>query len=158
MAPALPSQRLRVLFLASRDWYHPATTGGDITLWENARYLASVGHEVTFVAARYAGAPQEELLDGIKVVRLGGLHSLWLRTFTYYLSRGRGRYDVVVAEGFGGSRIPRLTPCFYCRRSLETIPSRQSLWGASSAMLKWLASFSSGRLKTTAALATREPS
>ena len=26
--------------LATRDWYHPATTGGDITMWEQARYLA----------------------------------------------------------------------------------------------------------------------
>src|SRR5207245_1523606 len=60
MAPTPSPQKLRVLFLASRDWYHPATTGGDITLWENARYLASIGHDVTFVAARYAGAPQEE--------------------------------------------------------------------------------------------------
>jgi glycosyltransferase involved in cell wall biosynthesis len=111
--------KLKVLFLASRDWYHPATTGGDITLWENARYLASIGHDVTFVAASYAGAPSSEVLDGIKVVRLGGLHSLWFQTFVYYLSHGRGRFDVVVAEGFGGSRIPRLAP-LYVREPIIT--------------------------------------
>lgn len=105
-------KHLRVLFLATRDGYHPATTGGDMTLWENARYLASVGHEVTFVCAGYPGAAKEEFLDGIRVVRLGGIHSLWMRTFIYYRSRCRGRYDVVVAEGFGGSRIPRLTPLY----------------------------------------------
>src|SRR5467141_1951392 len=103
MVPSSASPRLRVLFLASRDWYHPATTGGDITLWENARYLASIGHRVTFVAAHYPGALEQEVLDGIAVVRLGGLHSLWLRTFLYYRSHARGNYDVVVAEGFGGS-------------------------------------------------------
>ncbi|TME54133.1 MAG: glycosyltransferase family 4 protein [Chloroflexi bacterium] len=103
---------IRVLFLATRDWYHPATTGGDMTLWENARYLASVGHKVTFVTARYSGAPKQELLDGIEVVRLGGIHSLWFRTFLHYMRRCRGRYDVVVAEGFGGSRIPRLAPLY----------------------------------------------
>jgi glycosyltransferase involved in cell wall biosynthesis len=112
MASSSASRRLRVLFLATRDWYHPATTGGDITLWENARYLASVGHDVTFVAAHFDGASREELLDGIKVIRLGGIHSLWLRTFVYYLSHGRGRYDAVVVEGFGGSRIPRLAPLY----------------------------------------------
>jgi glycosyltransferase involved in cell wall biosynthesis len=109
----------KVLFLATRDWYHPATTGGDNTMWENARYLASKGHEVTYVAAGYAGAPSEEQRDGIKVVRLGGIHSLWFRTFAYYMSRCRGRYDVVVAEGFGGSRIPRLTP-LYVREPIIT--------------------------------------
>ncbi len=90
-----------------------------MTLWENARYLASVGHEVTFVAAGYPGAPKTETLDGIRVVRLGGIHSLWFRTFVLYISRHRGRQDVVIAEGFGGSRIPRLTP-LYVREPLIT--------------------------------------
>jgi glycosyltransferase involved in cell wall biosynthesis len=106
------ARNLKILFLATRDWYHPATTGGDNTMWENARYLASVGHQVTFVAAHYPGAKKEETLEGIKVVRLGGIHSLWLQTFLYYVSQGRGRYDVVIAEGFGGSRIPRMAPLY----------------------------------------------
>jgi glycosyltransferase involved in cell wall biosynthesis len=103
---------LRVLFLATRDWYNPATTGGDNTLWENARYLASAGHEVTFVCASFPGSARDTTIDGIHVVRLGGIHSMWFQTFVYYMSRCRGRYDVVVAEGFGGSRIPRLAPLY----------------------------------------------
>src|SRR5439155_21373204 len=81
-------------------------------MWEHARYLASVGHEVTFMAAAYPGAAKAETLDGIHVVRIGGIHWLWLRTWLYYMAKGRGRYDVVVAEGFGGSRIPRLAPLY----------------------------------------------
>src|SRR5438128_699644 len=104
-------ERLRVLFLATRDWYNPATTGGDNTMWENARYLASRGHDVTFLAAEFKGAALDASIDGIHVVRLGGIHSLWWRTLLYYLAN-RGRYDVVVAEGFGGSRIPRLAPLY----------------------------------------------
>jgi glycosyltransferase involved in cell wall biosynthesis len=113
------AEPLRVLFLATRDWYHPATTGGDNTMWENARYLASAGNEVTFLAAGFRGAAGEESLDGIHVVRFGGIHSLWLRTFIYYMSHCRGRFDVVVAEGFGGSRIPRLAP-LYVREPIIT--------------------------------------
>jgi glycosyltransferase involved in cell wall biosynthesis len=103
---------LSVLFFATRDYYHPATTGGDITMWEEARYLASVGHSVTFVAAGYPGVPKNEVLDGIFVVRLGDIHWLWLRTFWYYIAHCRGRFDVVVAEGFGGSRVPRMAPLY----------------------------------------------
>ena len=35
------------------------------------------------------------------------------------MTRGRGHFDVVVAEGFGGSRIPRLTP-LYVREPILT--------------------------------------
>jgi glycosyltransferase involved in cell wall biosynthesis len=101
-----------VLFLATRDWHNPATTGGDNTLWENARYLASVGYKVTFVVASFPGAPKQETLDGIEVVRLGGIHSLWFTTFVHYLRHCRGQYEVVVTEGFGGSRIPRFAPLY----------------------------------------------
>jgi len=81
-------------------------------MWEYGRYLASVGHVVTFVASRFDGAPREESIDGITVVRLGGIWSLWLRTFLYYMRQCRGRFDVVIAEGFGGSRIPRFSPLY----------------------------------------------
>ncbi len=103
---------MKVLFLATRDWYDPECAGGDNIMWEYARYLSSVGNEVTYVAAGYSGAPKAEHLDGLEVIRLGRIHTLWFRTFVYYFTRARGRFDVVVAEGFGGSRIPRLVPLY----------------------------------------------
>jgi len=81
-------------------------------MWENARYLATVGYDVTFAAAGYPGAAASETLEGVRVVRLGGIHSLWLTTFVRYMRDWRGKFDVVVAEGFGGSRIPRLAPLY----------------------------------------------
>lgn len=115
-----PDRRcLRVLFLATRDWYDPATTGGDNTMWEEARYLASAGHEVTYVASGRAGGGRVQMIDGINVVHLGGIHWLWLTSLLYYLKEARGRYDLVVAEGFGGSRIPRLAP-LYVREPIVT--------------------------------------
>jgi glycosyltransferase involved in cell wall biosynthesis len=104
--------RLRVLFLATRDSAHPGVAGGDINMWECARYLASKGHNVTFVASKYPGSPHEETLDGVHIVRLGGIRTLWLTSFWFYITKGRNKCDVVVAEGFGGSRIPRLTPLY----------------------------------------------
>ncbi len=81
-------------------------------MWENARYLASRGHSVTFLAASYRGAKRSEEIDGINVERIGSLHLLWLRSFIYYLTHARGRFDVVVTEGFGGSRVPRFAPLY----------------------------------------------
>jgi len=110
---------LKVLFLATRDWYNHSAAGGDIVMWEYARYLASRGHSVTYVASNFHDAPKKEVIDGITVVRLGSVLTLWLKTFLYYLKECRGKYDVVVAEGFGGSRIPRWTP-LYVKEPLVT--------------------------------------
>ena len=109
---ARPARRLRVLFLMSRDIRHPSNTGGDIGLWERALYLAGEGHEVTVMATSFPGAAPHETIDGIKVDRMGGLLSMWWRTFVYYMTNCRNRFDVVVVEGFGGSRIPRFTPLY----------------------------------------------
>lgn len=81
-------------------------------MWEYARYLAARGHTVSFVTSHFPGARSEELIDGIAVVRLGGVLTLWLHTFLHYMRRCRGHYDVVVTEGFGGSRIPRFAPLY----------------------------------------------
>ncbi len=110
---------MRVLFLATRDWLNSAAAGGDIQMWEYGRYLAAQGHSVTFVASGFANARKQEVVAGIRVVRLGGELSLWLRTFFYYMRHCRGRYDVVVVEGFGGSRIPRFAP-LYVREPIVT--------------------------------------
>jgi glycosyltransferase involved in cell wall biosynthesis len=110
---------MRILFLVSRDIRHPANTGGDIGLWERAQYLASQGHGVTVMASSFPGAASHETIDGISVIRSGGLLSLWWRTFLFYMTKARGRFDVVVVEGFGGSRIPRFTP-LYVREPIVT--------------------------------------
>src|SRR5439155_21471217 len=93
--------------------------GGDIGLWERALYLAGEGHDVTVMATSFPGAAAHEVIDGIKLDRMGGLLSMWWRTFIYYMTKCRGRFDVVVVEGFGGSRIPRLTP-LYVREPIIT--------------------------------------
>jgi glycosyltransferase involved in cell wall biosynthesis len=103
---------MRVLFMTTRDPQNPGAAGGDIQAWEYARYLASSGHQVTFLTSYFPGAPTQASVDGILVVRLGGVLSLWWQTCLYYLRHCRGQFDVVVEEGFGGSRIPRLAPLY----------------------------------------------
>lgn len=111
--------KLRVLFLATRDSNHPGVAGGDLNMWECARYLASAGHSVTFATSSYPGSARAQALQGVDIVRLGGIRTLWLTSFWYYISQCRHKYDVVIAEGFGGSRIPRLAP-LYVREPMVT--------------------------------------
>jgi glycosyltransferase involved in cell wall biosynthesis len=106
------ANKLRVLFLMTRDVRHPGLAGGDLGMWERATYLAREGHMVCVVTSRFPGGARVEKIDGVNVVRLSGIYSLWWRTFVYYMRRCRGRYDAVVTEGFGGSRVPRFAPLY----------------------------------------------
>ncbi|MFQ5875324.1 MAG: glycosyltransferase family 4 protein, partial [Dehalococcoidia bacterium] len=103
---------MRILFMVSRDWMNPSASGGDIAPSEYARYLASVGHSVAMLVGSFPGGSREEQVDGVRIARLGPILLLWLSTFLHYMRHCRGKYDVVVEEGFGGSRIPRLAPLY----------------------------------------------
>ncbi len=71
------------------------------------------------LVSSFPGASREETVDGVRLVRLGPILLLWATTLLYYRRYCRGRYDVVVEEGFGGSRIPRLAP-LYVREPIVT--------------------------------------
>ena len=76
-----------------------------------ARYLAELGHEVTYLTSSYPGAPQRERRDGVDIVRLGRPELLGVRAWSYYRRFG-DEFDVVYTEAFGGARIPFLLPLY----------------------------------------------
>jgi glycosyltransferase involved in cell wall biosynthesis len=103
---------MRVLFMITKDWLNPSAAGGHLQECEYARYLASVGHDVTLLTSTFPAAAKEEVREGITITRLGQPTSLWWRTMLHYTRHCRNRFDVVVEEAFGGARIPRCTPLY----------------------------------------------
>ncbi len=102
---------MRALFLVSRDYKSPGAAGGDIQVWEWARYLASRGHKATIVCTRQPGLPEAETAEGVRILRLGGAFSLPLKAALYYL-RNRKSIDVVYDDVIGGGRLPFLAPLY----------------------------------------------
>ena len=86
---------MRVAFLTWRDTTHPDGGGSEVFVEEVARELVGRGHEVTMLCARHPGAAPLADLDGIRVVRLGGRLTVYLRGLLWVLTRGRSQ-DVVV--------------------------------------------------------------
>lgn len=88
---------MNILWLTWKDYTHPLAGGAEVVLRELSKRLVADGHKVTYLTAKYPGAPAHEMLDGIEVIRVGRnryLHSF--QALGYYVRHLRGKYDVVV--------------------------------------------------------------
>ena len=110
ISPLRGRQRpLRVLIINWRDISHPWSGGAEMYMHEIGRRLAEKGMDVGWLCQRHKGSSRTELLDGIRVRRVGGRFTLYPRVAISYLFKLRGRYDVIVDCENG---IPFFTPLF----------------------------------------------
>ena len=100
------SHSLSVVLLNWRDMNHPEAGGSEKYLSEVATGLAARGHRVTIRTAAYPGALSRETIGGVRYVRRGGRHTVYLRSLAA-LAVGRHRADVVVDVQNG---VPFLSP------------------------------------------------
>lgn len=98
---------------------NPLAGGAEIYLQETFRRLVARGHVVTQLAERFAGSAEEELIDGIRVIRFGGK---WTFNFSVYGRVARiadeGRYDIVIDDL---NKIPFYSPWFTKRPVLAIL-------------------------------------
>jgi glycosyltransferase involved in cell wall biosynthesis len=89
---------MRILILNWRDIKHEWAGGSEVYLFEIAKRWVKKGHTVTLFAGQdiREKLPDEELIDGIKVIRRGGRYSLYFWAFIYYIKRFRYDTDVIV--------------------------------------------------------------
>ncbi|MFH1143117.1 MAG: glycosyltransferase family 4 protein [Candidatus Eisenbacteria bacterium] len=96
-----------------RDIRHPEFGGAEVILYEIFRRFAQAGHRVTFLTGRWAGAPEEEIIEGMRIRRAGSQY-----TFNFQAPRmlrkllGEGEVDLVVEDI---NKIPFFTPLFQHR-------------------------------------------
>lgn len=91
---------LDVLVLNWRDLRHPRSGGAEVLTHGHARRLVERGHRVTMFVGEAEGAPGEELVDGVRVVRRGGPVTTRAHALRWYRRqvRANGHFDVVVEE------------------------------------------------------------
>lgn len=107
---SIPAKRsYSILMNCWRDPRNPLAGGGEVYLYEQARCWARAGHNVTWFAQRFPGAPAEEMLDGIRIVRRGRFPFVFLQAALWYLFRSDRRFDFIV-DCMNG--IPFFTPLY----------------------------------------------
>jgi glycosyltransferase involved in cell wall biosynthesis len=111
------SHPLSVVLLNWRDMNHPEAGGSEKYLSEVAAGLAARGHRVTIRTAAYPGALRSEVVDGVRYVRRGGRHTVYLRSLAALAVR-RHRADVVVDVQNG---VPFLTPLVRSGRAVVNL-------------------------------------
>ena len=113
LAEQLPTRSrqgpLRILVLNWRDIAHPWAGGAEGYVHELASRWVAEGCEVGWVSARYPGTRRVEVIDGIRIHRVGGALTVYLMAALTYLSRLRDRYDVIVDCENG---IPFFSPMY----------------------------------------------
>lgn len=124
--PAGSAVQIRsVLLLCWRDTGHPQGGGSETYLQRIGALLASSGVSVTLRTARYPGARRTELVDGVRISRGGGRHTvyIWAGLAMVLARLGLGplrgaRPDVVIDSQNG---IPFLARLAYGRRSVVLV-------------------------------------
>ncbi|MYR07165.1 glycosyltransferase [Gordonia sp. SID5947] len=129
---------IHVLLLCWRDTAHPQGGGSERYLERVGAELVARGMRVTLLTASYHGAPDEEMRDGVRILRAGGRLSVYPRALaTIALGRfGRGRLartapDVVVDTQNGipffaslVARAPTVVLVHHCHREQWPVAGR----------------------------------
>ncbi len=101
---------MKILIFNWQDIRNPLGGGAEVHLHEIFSRVARRGHGVTLYCCRFPGAPHEERIDGIRIIREGGRNLFNFRVPFRYWSRFRHEgYDVVIDDM---NKIPFFTPLF----------------------------------------------
>jgi glycosyltransferase involved in cell wall biosynthesis len=98
---------MKILIFNWRDLSHPWAGGAEVFIHEVARRWVKQGHRVTWFCGRHPSQPASSYLDGIEIIRRGGIYSVYLQAAAYYLIHFRSQFDRILDSANG---IPFFTP------------------------------------------------
>jgi len=96
-----------VLIFCWRDPRSPRAGGSEVYLHEQAMHWVKQGHAVTWVAQGFFGGAREEILDGIRVVRVGRGLGVFPMAIFWYVFQSGWRFDFILDVMNG---LPFFTP------------------------------------------------
>lgn len=105
---------MRILVVNWQDRRNPHAGGAELHLHEVFGRIAARGHDVDLLCSGFPGAPNEEMIDGMRAYRVGSRFSFPLHAHRAYEALIRQTtYDIVVEDL---NKIPLYTPRWKPRR------------------------------------------
>lgn len=105
-----------LVLLNERDALHPNAGGAEVNLFEVTRRLVARGYRATLLCESFAGARREEVVDGIRIRRLGSRLAYYLRVPSAL--RAEADDSSLVIEHL--CKVPFLSP-LYSRRPVLAV-------------------------------------
>jgi len=116
-----------IVFLTWRDKGHPQGGGSEVYVEEVAARLAETGRRVTIFCSAHAGAPTEEVRNGVLYVRRGSWRTVYLWAGLHHILGRFGSHEVVVDVQNG---IPFFAPLYCGRRVIVLVHHvHREQWG-----------------------------
>ncbi len=110
---------MKILIFNWRDIKNPDAGGAEVFTHENARRWVKTGNEVTQFSASFAGSKNEEVIDGVRIVRAGNRITVYSKAKEYYRKYfSKEKFDVVIDEI---NTIPFFTPDFVKEKKVALI-------------------------------------
>lgn len=101
---------MRLLVVNWQDRLNPWAGGAEVHLHEIFRRLADRGHEITLLVSGWPGAPDTDILDGMKVRRVGGRYTFPIHARGAFREElRRGSFDLLVEDI---NKLPLFTPAW----------------------------------------------
>ncbi|MFQ5668878.1 MAG: glycosyltransferase family 4 protein, partial [Candidatus Binatia bacterium] len=104
------SRPLHIVVLNYRDMTHPEAGGAEVYLQAIFARIAAQGHHVTFVCAGHTGAPAQDRLDGVRILRVGNQATVNMAAAVAALRLARREGVDVFVESL--CKLPFLLPVF----------------------------------------------
>lgn len=104
-------KKLGILIFNWRCWLNPESGGAEIFIRENTVRWAKAGHDITLFTSEFSGQRKnEEIFNGVRIVRTGGKYSVYSKAREYYKDRFvNENYDIIIDAI---NTRPFLTPKF----------------------------------------------
>jgi glycosyltransferase involved in cell wall biosynthesis len=99
---------MKILATNWRCIKNPEMGGAEVHFHEIFRLIVKMGHEVTLVVHSFPNAKKEEIIDGIKIYRIGSKYTFkWVFGIFYKMKLAKNNYDLIVDDI---SKIPMDIP------------------------------------------------
>jgi len=111
---------LKILAINWQDLRNPQAGGAEVHLQEILKRIAARGNEITLLCSSFDGAPEEEEIDGIRIIRKGSRYNFNLvLPFILKSILKKEKYDIVIEDI---NKIPFCSPLFHNLPLLVVIP------------------------------------